>query len=90
MVALRAVDGAQPARAGWPAVIAAAVRPEFRSLAVYGHPGDPVLFGPGVVAVAGCVHARSVRGHGLCARTAASTANAATGSTSPPGCMLSG
>jgi integrase len=46
-------------------VVAAAVRPEFRSLAVYGHPGDPVLFGP-ACPVAGCVH-RQRGGHGLCA-----------------------
>jgi hypothetical protein len=77
IVALRAVDGDGPARSGWPAVVAAAVRTEFRSLAIYGHPGDPVLFGSGCP-VAGCVH-RQRGGHGLCAAHARQYRNRASG-----------
>jgi hypothetical protein len=52
-VALLRPVGGSGWRAEWPAVVAAAVRTEFRADVLYSNPGDPVLFGPACV-VAGC------------------------------------
>ena len=79
---LRAPDS-QRWPADWPAVIADAVRPEFRVDVLFGAPGDGVLFGPSC-AIAGCLYFQR-GGHGLCSAHARQFAKRVGGSRSASG-----